>query len=104
MRKLARPFVKPFEAEDFNGQTGLRIAQLMRDGKAVEVIETLLPKAQWVKYIHEVPELVFEVPVPRTPATVEAFAAGQPVVLRSPEDPASAAYIALAEALIRRAE
>ena len=50
------------------------------------------------------PELVFEVPVPRTPATVEAFAAGQPVVLRSPEDPASAAYIALAEALIRRAE
>ena len=50
------------------------------------------------------PELVFDVPVPRTPATVEAFAAGQPVVLRSPEDPASAAYIALAEALIRRAE
>ena len=50
------------------------------------------------------PELVFEVPVPRTPATVEAFAAGQPVVLRSPEDPASAAYTALAEALIRRAE
>ena len=50
------------------------------------------------------PELVFEVPVPRTPATVEAFAAGQPVVLRSPDDPASAAYIALAEALIRRAE
>ena len=50
------------------------------------------------------PELVFEVPVPRTPATVEAFAAGQPVVLRSPDDPASAAYTALAEALIRRAE
>ena len=50
------------------------------------------------------PELVFEVPVPRTPATVEAFAAGQPVVLRSPDDPASAAYTALAEALIRRSE
>ena len=50
------------------------------------------------------PELVFEVPVPRTPATVEAFAAGQPVVLRSPDDPASAAYTALAEALMRRAE
>jgi chromosome partitioning protein len=49
-------------------------------------------------------ELVFDVPVPRTPATVEAFAAGQPVVLRSPDDPASVAYIALAEALARRAE
>jgi chromosome partitioning protein len=46
--------------------------------------------------------MVFELPVPRTPATVEAFAAGQPVVLRSPEDPASAAYGALAEALQRR--
>lgn len=47
-------------------------------------------------------ELVFAVPVPRTPATVEAFAAGQPVVLRSPDDPASAAYTALAEALSQR--
>jgi len=50
------------------------------------------------------PELIFEIPVPRTPATVEAFAAGQPVVLRSPDDPASVAYTALAEALARRAE
>ena len=48
------------------------------------------------------PELVFDHPVPRTRATVEAFAAGQPVVLRSPDDPASAAYMALAEALARR--
>ncbi len=48
------------------------------------------------------PELVFELPVPRTAATVEAFAAGQPVVLRAPDDPASAAYRALAEALARR--
>lgn len=48
------------------------------------------------------PELVFDVLVPRTQGTVEAFAAGQPVVLRSPEDPAAAAYIALAEALARR--
>jgi chromosome partitioning protein len=46
--------------------------------------------------------LVFEVPIPRTEATVEAFAAGQPVVLRTPEDPASVAYFALAEALQRR--
>jgi chromosome partitioning protein len=47
-------------------------------------------------------QLVFEMPVPRTAATVEAFAAGQPVVLRSPDDPASIAYAALAEALQRR--
>jgi chromosome partitioning protein len=44
------------------------------------------------------------VPIPRTEATVEAFAAGQPVVLRTPEDPASVAYFALAEALQRRNE
>jgi chromosome partitioning protein len=49
-------------------------------------------------------DLIFDVPVPRTPGTVEAFAAGQPVVLRSPEDPASVAYTALAEALARRAD
>jgi chromosome partitioning protein len=48
------------------------------------------------------PQLLFEPPVPRTSATVEAFAAGQPVVLRSPDDPATAAYRALAEALSRR--
>lgn len=48
------------------------------------------------------PELVFDIPVPRTQGTVEAFAAGQPVVLRSPEDPAAAAYFALAEALMSR--
>ncbi len=46
--------------------------------------------------------LVFEMPVPRTQATVEAFAAGQPVVLRSPQDPASLAYAALAEAVQQR--
>jgi chromosome partitioning protein len=50
------------------------------------------------------PELVFEVAVPRTEATVEAFAAGQPVVLRSPDDPAAAAYTALAETLAARAQ
>ncbi|HVZ78761.1 MAG TPA: ParA family protein [Gemmatimonadaceae bacterium] len=47
-------------------------------------------------------ELVFDVMIPRTAATVEAFAAGQPVVVRSPEDPASKAYLALADALSAR--
>lgn len=50
------------------------------------------------------PDLLFAVPVPRTLATVEAFAAGQPVVLRSPEDPAAVAYTALADALASRAQ
>jgi chromosome partitioning protein len=49
-------------------------------------------------------ELVFELPVPRTRATVEAFAAGQPVVLRSPDDPAAAAYATLADTLAARWE
>lgn len=47
-------------------------------------------------------DLVFDVTIPRTPATVEAFAAGQPVVLRTPGDAAAQAYGALAELLQRR--
>jgi chromosome partitioning protein len=45
---------------------------------------------------------VFDTVIPRTPATVEAFAAGQPVVLRAPTDPASVAYIALTDTLRQR--
>ncbi|HET9682560.1 MAG TPA: ParA family protein [Gemmatimonadaceae bacterium] len=45
------------------------------------------------------PELVFEVAIPRTVATADAFAAGQPVVLRSPDDDASVAYRQVAEVL-----
>ncbi len=47
-------------------------------------------------------DLVFDVTIPRTAATVEAFAAGQPVVVRSPADPASVAYAALAGVLATR--
>lgn len=46
--------------------------------------------------------LVFDVPIPRTPATADAFASGQPVVLRNPADPASQAYINLAMKLAER--
>ena len=45
------------------------------------------------------PELVFEVAIPRTVATADAFAAGQPVVLRSPDDDASVAYRPVAAVL-----
>jgi chromosome partitioning protein len=50
----------------------------------------------------QLPQLVFDVAVPRTVAAVDAVAAGQPVVLRAPTDAASRAYTALAEALAPR--
>ena len=46
--------------------------------------------------------VVFDVTIPRSPATSEAFAAGQPVVLRAPADAASQAYINLATQLAER--
>jgi chromosome partitioning protein len=48
--------------------------------------------------------LVLDMEVPRTPASIEAFAAGQPLVLRAPEDPAAQAYRALAEHLAGKLE
>ena len=44
-------------------------------------------------------ELLFDVAIPRTMASIDAFAAGQPIVLRAPEDPAALAYLRLAELL-----
>lgn len=46
--------------------------------------------------------LVFDIQIPRTAATADAFAAGQPVVLRAPADAASQAYINLATRLAER--
>jgi chromosome partitioning protein len=46
--------------------------------------------------------LIFDVRVPRTDAALEAFAAGQPVVLRTPADPAAQAYVNLATLLAER--
>jgi chromosome partitioning protein len=48
--------------------------------------------------------MVFDTVVPRTSAASEAFAAGQPVVLRSPADPAAQAYVNLATVLAERFE
>ena len=57
-----------------------------------------------VHYVREhLPQhLVFDMPIPRTPATADAFAAGQPVVLRAPADAASQAYVNLATRLAER--
>jgi chromosome partitioning protein len=46
--------------------------------------------------------MVFDVVVPRSAAASEAFAAGQPVVLRTPSDPAAQAYVNLATILTQR--
>jgi hypothetical protein len=53
---LSHPFIKRFAAEHFDGEHNLRIAQLALDGRSVDVIETMTPTDQWVKYIVEVPE------------------------------------------------
>ena len=46
--------------------------------------------------------IVFDLVIPRSAAVSEAFAAGQPAVLRAPNDPGSQAYIRLAALLATR--
>jgi chromosome partitioning protein len=46
--------------------------------------------------------MVLDLSVPRTPASLDALAAGQPIVLRAPDDPAAQAYLALADLLAGR--
>jgi chromosome partitioning protein len=59
--------------------------------------------AQYVRS-HLPGNMVFDVVIPRTNAATEAFAAGQPVVLREPADAASQAYVNLATLLAERFE
>jgi chromosome partitioning protein len=77
------------------GLAGVLLTMVDRDApvsrRVVEYVRTHLPR-----------DLVLDVEVPRTEAAVEAFAAGQPVVLRDPADPASVAYQRLAELLAAR--
>lgn len=46
--------------------------------------------------------MVFDIMVPRSVSSADAFAAGQPVVLRDPADPAAQAYVNLATVLAER--
>jgi chromosome partitioning protein len=48
--------------------------------------------------------MVFDLVIPRSTAAADAFAAGQPVVLRSPADAAAQAYVNLATELASRFE
>lgn len=55
------------------------------------------------EYVREhLPHMVFDVAIPRTVAAADAFSAGQPVVLRDPDDPSAQAYVALADLLADR--
>ena len=54
--KIAKPFTVLFEAENFDSITNLHIAQLQKDGKGIDVIESLNPTAQSAVYRVEPPE------------------------------------------------
>jgi chromosome partitioning protein len=54
--------------------------------------------AQYIRQ-HLPQNLVFDIAIPRSAAAADAFAAGVPVVLRNPSDPAALAYMNLAARL-----
>ena len=106
----------PLQCEPLALQTTTQILRAVREASRTNpslvldgILLTMLEPASEVSqrvaaYVREQlpPELVFDVTIPRTMATSDAFAAGQPVVLRSPDDAASAAYRQLAETLDAR--
>ena len=78
---------------------------LTLDGLLLTMFEPGNPSSERVaKYVrsHLPRNMVFDFAVPRTDAALEAFAAGQPVVLRTPADPAAQAYVNLATLLSER--
>jgi len=105
--------IVPLQCEPLALQTTTQILRAVRDVSAENgglvldgILLTMLEEGNAVSqrvaaYVREqLPrEMLFDVAIPRTMASIDAFAAGQPVVLRSPEDPASRAYTQLAELL-----
>jgi chromosome partitioning protein len=80
-------------------------AGLVLDGLLLTMFEAGNPSCErTVKYIKEhLPAgMVFDVMIPRSSHLAEAFAAGQPSVVRDPADPASQAYVNLALLLANR--
>jgi chromosome partitioning protein len=80
--------------------------RLVFDGILLTMYEEGNPACETTAaYIREkVPaHLMLDLVVPRSPAIAEAFAAGQPAVVRSPADAASQAYVNLATRLAERA-
>ena len=79
--------------------------ELTLEGILLTMFEAGNPASERVvHYVREhLPKhLVFETLIPRTPATADAFSAGQPVVLRDPADAASQAYVNIATRLAER--
>ena len=105
--------IVPLQCEPLALQTTTQILRAVRDVAAQNgglvldgILLTMLEDGNAVSqrvaaYVREqLPrELLLDVAIPRTMASIDAFAAGQPVVLRSPDDPASQAYVRLAELL-----
>ena len=79
--------------------------ELTLEGILLTMYEAGNPASERVTHYvreHLPKHLVFEQPIPRMLAAADAFAAGQPVVLRNPADAASQAYVNLATLLAER--
>jgi chromosome partitioning protein len=106
----------PLQAEPLALQTTPQILRGIQDlidqndaltleGLLLTMVEEGNPATERVRHYvreHLPRHLVFDVTIPRTSATADAFASGQPVVLRHPSDPASQAYVNLATLLAER--
>jgi chromosome partitioning protein len=108
--------IVPLQCEPLALQTTTQILRAVREASAANpalvldgILLTMLEEGNAVSqrvasYVREqLPaELLFDVAIPRTMASIDAFAAGQPVVLRAPDDLAALAYVRLAEQLEAR--
>ena len=105
--------IVPLQCEPLALQTTTQILRSVREAVAGNpelsldgILLTMLEEGNAVSqrvaaYVREQlpPELLFDVAIPRTIASIDAFAAGQPVVMRAPDDAAAVAYTKLAERL-----
>ena len=104
---IARDISDPFHIQILRGIQDVVASNedLTLDGILLTMYEPGNPSSERVaSYVrsHLPQNMVFDVVVPRTIASAEAFAAGQPVVLRDPADPAAQAYVNLATTLAER--
>jgi chromosome partitioning protein len=110
---IAQHVLVPLQCEPLALQTTTQILRAVRQASQANpalvldgILLTMLEQGNEVSqrvadYVRQQlpPELLFDVAIPRTMASIDAFAAGQPVVLRSPGDGAALAYLRLAEIL-----
>jgi chromosome partitioning protein len=103
----------PLQCEPLALQTTTQILRAVREAAVANpalvldgILLTMLEEGNEVSqrvaaYVREQlpPEMLLDVAIPRTMASIDAFAAGQPIVLRAPGDAAALAYLRLAELL-----